>query len=126
MSTSVAGKPGSDPTLPDVKIVLGGFERQLCYDFNAIVQAETHTGINLVKAVVEDITARSLRGLLWAAAIRYNPELTLEEVGTWITPRNISTIHAALVATWFGSVEEPYDKDDAAKGEVLPQATTAA
>ena len=122
MSTSVAGEPGLDATLPDVSLVIGGKERHLCYDYNAIVLAEKATGVNLLKAIVGEITATNLRGLLWAALVRDNPKLTLDEVGSWISPRNVGTIHQALITAWFGSIDEPEDSEDGASGELTAQA----
>jgi hypothetical protein len=117
---SVAGKPGLDPTLPNVSLILGGVKRSLAFDFNAIVLAEKVTGVNLLKAIVNEITATNLRGLLWAALLKENPELNLEEVGSWITMRNAGTIHEALVMAWFGSVAE-VDGEGETEGEETAQ-----
>jgi hypothetical protein len=111
-TTSVSGTPGLDPALPNVTLILGGVERHLCFDFNAIVLAEKATGVNLLHAIVQDINATNLRGLLWASLLKENPELTVEEVGSWITMRNSSTIYQALITAWFGSVAEPELTDD--------------
>lgn len=105
MSSAVAGQPGLDPTLPDVPIILGGVERKLCFDYNAIVLAEKATGINLLAGMVSAKDASTLRGLLWAALSRDNPDMTLEQAGALITPRNIPAIHFALNQAWFGSVK---------------------
>ena len=117
-STFVAGQPGLDPTLPDVSLILNGVERHLCYDHNAIAQVEKITGLNLLFAAAAAPNATALRALLWAALLRETPGLSLEEVGSWMTPQNIPTIHAALQATWYGSVPE----DDGEVGEVQAQA----
>lgn len=106
MSNTVAGKPGSDPTLPDVELILGGKTYHLSYDFNAIVKAEKETGVNLLTAVVGEINAQSLRGLLWASLLKDHPALTADEVGDFIQPTNIATIREAIVTAWFGSVPE--------------------
>ena len=69
---NVAGKPGLDPTLPNVTLILGGVERHLVFDFNAIVLADKETGVNLIKAAMSEIDATSLRGLLWASLLKEN------------------------------------------------------
>lgn len=116
MSTNtVAGKPGSDPTLPDVSIILGGNEYFLAYDFNAIVQAEKVTGCNLLASVVGEITAQSLRGLLWASLLKGSPNISIEDVGLLIRPTNVATIRKAIDTCWFGSVP------DAEVGEAAAQ-----
>lgn len=116
MSTTVAGKPGIDPSLPSVPVILGGVERHLCFDYNAIVLAEKETGINLLKGMVSAVDAATLRGLLWAALYRECPELTLEQVGALITPRNMPAIRYALNQAWFGSVKGD-DDEASASGE---------
>jgi hypothetical protein len=123
METSVAGQPGLDPTLPNVSLILGGVERHLVFDFNAIVLAEKLTGVNLLKAIVADVDATNLRALLWTALVRESPKLTLDEVGTWISMRNAGIIRRALVTAWFGSIEEPTEGDDT-QGEAQAQTTT--
>ena len=105
-ANKVAGKPGHDPTLPDVDLVISGETYKLAYDFNAIVQAEKMTGVNLLASVVGEINAVSLRGLLWAALLRDRPEITIEHTGGLILPSNIATIRQAIVTAWFGSVQE--------------------
>ena len=110
MSSRVAGKPGLDPTLPNVALILNGIERHLCYDFNAIVEAEKSTGVNLLLAAIEAQSATTLRGLLWAALRKEDPTLTIEQVGSWITMRNAPIIHQALITAWFGSIDEQKDE----------------
>jgi hypothetical protein len=110
-NTSVANTPGLDPVLPDVILRLGGVDRHLVFDFNAIVQAEKASGLNLLKAMFSDMTAEHLRGLLWAAMLRETPTITIDEVGSMITFLNMGEIHAAIVAAWMASVRDA-DKDD--------------
>ena len=102
----VAGTVGQDPTLPNVSLILGGVERHLCYDFNAIVQVELLTGINLLKSAITELSATNLRALLWSALLKENPDLTIDEVGSWITLQKAAFIHQAIITAWFGSVEE--------------------
>ena len=123
---TVANKPGLDPTLPDVVIKLGGVGRRLCFDFNSSVVAEKATGLNLLTAVVSDIDATKLRGLLHAALLKENPSITVEEAGAFITPWNMGVVHAAIIAAWFGSVSEPTEKTDNEEvGSPKPKARAA-
>lgn len=115
MSNKVAGKPGLDPTLPDVELVLGGETYALAYDFNNVVQAEKSTGVNLLTSVVGEITAQSLRGLLWASLLKDRPDITIEAVGKLIRPTNIVTIREAVVSCWFGSVPDTEPGEEAAQ-----------
>jgi hypothetical protein len=108
MSTKnqVSGVPRKDPILPKVALILDGVERHLVFDFNAIVQADNETGFNLLQAAVSDITATTLRGLLWASLLKENPDLTIGEVGSWITMHNAFHIRQAITTAWFGSIAE--------------------
>jgi hypothetical protein len=117
MSNTVANKPGSDPTLPDVELILGGKIYHLAYDFNAIVQAEKATGVNLLSSVVGEITASSLRGLLWASLLKDQPDITLEQAGKLIKPHNIGTVREAIVTAWFGSNPDAEPGEDQAQSE---------
>jgi len=105
-SNKVAGKPGLDPTLPDVELILSGETYHLAYDFNALVQAAEVTGVNLLTSVMGEITPQSLRGLLWASLLKDQPDITIEEVGALIRPHNIATIRQAIVTAWFGSMPD--------------------
>jgi hypothetical protein len=113
MASTVANVPGLDPTLPDVILRLGGVDRHLAFDFNAIVQAEKATGINLLKAMFSDITAEHLRGLLWASLLRGNPDITLDEVGSMLNFGNLAEVHAAIVAAWMASVKDDSEEKPA-------------
>ena len=117
MSNSVAGKPGQDPTLPNVELTCGKATFHLAYDFNAIVKAEQATGVNLLSSVVGEINASSLRGLLWASLLPENPDMTLDQAGKLIKPANIPTIRQAIVTAWFGSVK---DADEAGEAQETP------
>lgn len=117
----IAGRPGEDPTLPDVSLVIGGQERHLCFDFEAICKVEQLTGLNLLKSAVSEVSATNLRALLYAALLRDDPALSLEQVSKWITMHNVANIHQALVTAWFGSVDQQESKDDE-PGEAPAQA----
>lgn len=125
MSNTVAGKPGLDPTLPDVSLVIGGRERHLCFDINSVCIAEKTTGVNLLKAAVSEVNATSIRGLLYAALLRDDPKITVEEVGSWITMKNLSNIHKSIVTAWFASIDDQEEnKDSDTQGEDQAQTTT--
>src|SRR6185437_4275349 len=109
MST-VAGKLGSDPTLPKIPVKLGGVERYLCFDYNAIVLVEEKTGVNLLKASIGQPSMTSVRAMLWASLLHGDPELTLDEVTALIRPRNIPAIHYALNQAWYSSIADPEEE----------------
>jgi hypothetical protein len=108
----VADKVGQDPTLPDVELVVAGKRFKLAFDFNAICVAEKETGVNLLTSIVEEITANSLRGLLFAALLKDQPEMTIEHAGALITPTNMGAVRTAVVTAWFGSIESADEGKD--------------
>lgn len=103
--SKVADKLGQDPTLPDVELVVNGKTYKLAFDFNAICVAEKQTGVNLLTSIVDEITANSLRGLLFAALLKDQPDMTIEHAGALITPSNMGAVRTAVVTAWFGSVQ---------------------
>lgn len=116
---NVAGIPGHDPTLPNVKLEVGGKTYQLSYDFNAIVKAEQETGIDLLTKVLGNVNATSLRGLLWAALLKDQPDITLEHAGGLILLSNIAVVRQAIVAAWFGSARD--QGGEAGEAQEIPE-----
>jgi hypothetical protein len=121
MSHSVAGKPGLDPTLPDVSVKIAGQTYQLVFSFNSICVVESLTGINLLKASISDVSAVNVRALLYAALLPTYPDMTLEAAGNMVTMRNVGTLHNALISAWFGSIETDSDAEDNPSGEATAQ-----
>lgn len=103
-----------DPTLPDVTLKIGGKERKLTFDYKSITVAEKVTGINLLSDTF-DASFTSLGGLLYAALLKDDPTLTLDEVGSWINFRSAAIVYQAVLSAWLGSVPEA--KQDDASGE---------
>ncbi|MFC6644139.1 hypothetical protein ACFQBQ_00740 [Granulicella cerasi] len=107
-----------NPLLPTVYLDIAGKKRKLLFDFNAIIKVEELTGINLLQAVVSDLEAKNIRALLYASLLHDEPNLTIEEVGSWITLKNLANIRTAINTAWFASIEdiEKID-DDSSSGE---------
>ncbi len=102
---------GLDPTLPDVKIEIGGKTRQMCFDYAAIALAEKSTGQNILRALEGEVDFASIPAMLWAALLKDDPTLKFEEVVSWVNLQNYRIIFRAILAAWLESAEEP--KDDA-------------
>jgi hypothetical protein len=105
---SVAGKPGSDPTLPKVKLTINGTDLYLVYDFNAIATAEELTGLELLAGSMDlsNLNANKYRALLYASLLKFQPDITLGAVGDLIKPATMPAIVTALVHAWTGSRPE--------------------
>ena len=113
----------ADPTVPKVLLALDGEEYFLTWDFNSIARAESLTGLNLLFAVDLDpnISAGQLRGLLWAALQKFQPEMTLDQVGGMIHPRHAKTIIRALNEAFHGSQPDPEKKDEKSPNAETPE-----
>jgi hypothetical protein len=103
--------------LPKHTLHIGGKDRHLTFDFNAICTVEEKTGLNLLQASVSTVEARNLRALLFASLLRDEPALTIDEVGSWIDMKNLADGRAAVLDAWFASVDDGVEKDDAKPGE---------
>lgn len=81
-----------------VVLELGGKERRLSYDLNAVAEIGERLGIRIRLGTLgsdllqQEIPLRALRTLLWAGLIHAEPELTEEEVGAWVTQDNVQEV----------------------------------
>lgn len=68
-----------------VSVELGGVERKLRYDFNAIVELEEYFGKGIGAILNEEqVGFRVMRAMYWAGLKTYNRKLTIEQVGKWL------------------------------------------
>lgn len=108
---------------PKVYLEIGGKKRKLTFDFNSICTVNDLTGINLLEASVSTVTAPSVRALLFASLLHDEPNLTIEEVGSWLNMSNLVNVRKAITAAWFASLstEDDEDKKDDSTGEAQAQ-----
>lgn len=84
-----------------VRFDLGGKSRVLRFDFNALCAVEEATGINALDGEVWVApTAKTARALLWASLLHEDPGLTIQEVGSWLTPHNFQSVADALASAY--------------------------
>lgn len=69
--------------------------RSLRFDLNAMAAYEDITGKSAF-SIGDDISAKSIRALLWASLIHEDDKLTLEDVGSMIHTGNMSEITAKI------------------------------
>lgn len=104
--TTVAGTT-ADPNVEYVPLKLGKREYQLCYDFDAIARAEDITGMPLLLGVDwHNMKSRELRALLYAAALKAQPDAKLADFTPYIRPAHTGAIVAALIKVWVTSNAE--------------------
>lgn len=89
-------------------INIGGEERTLRFDMNAMAEIEERLDITLRPASIqEDLLelanrpmklAKTARIVLWAGLIHKNPELRLEDVGKWVDFENVQEVMNGFLA----------------------------
>jgi hypothetical protein len=75
-------------------IEIGGKRRTLRYDLNALAEIEEKTGRPISQVSELNVDMRTVRAIVWAGFIHAEPDLTLQEVGSWIGPGGMSFIDA--------------------------------
>jgi hypothetical protein len=112
---SVAGTK-DDPTIQFADLTINGQSFRLCYSFNAIAIAESAAGCNLLRGLesLTDLSATQLRGLLYAALLVAQPEMTVEDAGRLIRLDTINPITAALAEAYSLSLPEQKKSNDEA------------
>lgn len=69
-----------------VNVTIGGKERELRYTLNALADLQDRLNLNGMSQftkVLEDMDFRTLRIMLWAGLIHQDPDLKVEDVGSW-------------------------------------------
>ena len=80
---------------------------KLAFDFNSLVDAETLTGLNLMRplANLSQLTAGEIRGLLYAMLKPAHPQVLLSEAGDLFS-RDMETVTGALAEVLGASGKE--------------------
>ena len=100
---------------PEVKIQLGGKERTMRLDFNALALIEERTGRSIMAmADWKSMSSRDIRSMVWAALVHEDDSLTEAQVGKWLTLQMLTVAMKAFSEAMHISM----------KGE-LPPATPA-
>jgi hypothetical protein len=109
MAKKTVPSVSANPTLPSVSVDVGGVTYSLCFDFNAMAQAEAATGLNLLQCLnFQNLNTIKVRGLLYAAMLKAHPETTLEMAGMLFNhPNTVDKLMNAVVEAYLGSQPEP-------------------
>jgi hypothetical protein len=101
------------PLVPTVTLELGGKQRSFRLDMNALCRYEREMHVNALRAETwqtfesRAMTATELRALLWAClAPEKGEELSVDDVGLWLTPDNMAEVASALAGLRAKSVPE--------------------
>lgn len=107
--STVAGT-AADPIAESVPLEIDGVTWRLRYDFNAIAEAEAATGQNLLLgmsvAIINAMTAATIRALLFAALRPLHPQATLLDAGALIRLDTLKEIQEALKETYLLAMPE--------------------
>jgi hypothetical protein len=114
----------ANPHRGTVDIDIGGKPRTLKIDLNALAEAEDRLGVsgmNDILPLLDRVSVRAVRCLLWAALLHEEPDLTEKEVGSWsMNLQEVVSLLVKALGVAFTTVESP------AKGAVGNGARPAA
>lgn len=103
-----------DPTLEVHELTLGTTTYKMCFDMEALADAEAALAasgvpdVNLLQALnLGTLNLRGLRALFAASLRKYQPTLSPKVAVALVTTKNVYTIWDALITTWRLSVGEP-------------------
>lgn len=94
-------------------------KRTLRYDLNAFAELE-ELGMGTsgeVMEVLQDGSMKAMRGLLWAGLIHEDPELTLQQVGFWVTMDNLEDVSQKVTEAITGSLPDADAEGKKAEGK---------
>jgi HK97 gp10 family phage protein len=81
-----------------VTLDLGGETRTLIVDLNTMCRVEEMTGTNmLLEFPLRTVSPNEVRLFLWACLAHEDDQLTLDQVGRWVTTENLKAVDAALM-----------------------------
>lgn len=105
------------------QVTLGGATRVMRMDFNALCRAEEITNRNYTKGQTwGDLSARDYRALIFGCLVAVDPEVTVEDVGRWLTMGDdTEKAMSALLELWIGnagakSVDETKEAEERPTG----------
>lgn len=81
-----------------VRLTLGGKERRLKYDLNAVAEIGDRLGLRIRLGHFEEdlmgapLPLKALRTLIWAGLVHEDQALTEEQIGGWVDQDNIREV----------------------------------
>jgi len=94
-------------------IEIGGKTRHLRYDWSAFEAADAELGANIFDIMDKagsSLSFTQVKVLLWAGLLHEDKALTIDEVVSWLSPRNyvdlVVKISQAVAAAWTGDDDE--------------------
>lgn len=106
-----APKLSIDPTLPFTEITIGGAVYRMCFDYEALAQAETRLSamghdVNL-NLCLPRLNFASTRVLFAASLLAYQPNTDFVAAKALVTRDTLVPILEKMLAAWSQSMPEP-------------------
>jgi hypothetical protein len=101
---------GRDFKPAPVKVDIGGQERELHFDLNALVEIEDRFG-SVTEVMKVAVSFKNIRFLVWAGLLWKEQELTEKEVGKWFTINDLPPITEAVMNALLGSMPKADEKN---------------
>lgn len=123
------------PFEPDFKITLGGKEMILSFPMPAVWAFQDLTGIDLSAGISKEVlmggTLREqierMIALCWAGLVVKQPDVTREQVASWVYVRNVESVGVQVVQALGAAFPESEKKEgDAEEAAPLPPAPESA
>lgn len=112
-----------DPTLETTQITLGGKTYTLCFDLEALAEAETALiqagvpGVNLLQSLsLGSVNLQGMRSLFAASLRKFQPTLKPKEAMALVTTRNLYKVWNAVIEGWTKAVGGDAQSADAGEG----------
>jgi hypothetical protein len=83
---------------------------KLCFDYGAIARIEEATGIDIKKSSNWPIPSSKFPEVFWGGLRRFNPEVTLDEVRSFLNPDVESEMYYDIFFLMFPHIKEEVDK----------------
>lgn len=109
------------PQGASIELTLGPYKAQGRLDFNTLARVEMATGESALAAEfwVDAASARRVRAIVWAVLVGQHPGVTIEEVGSLLTPREFARLASGIEEMAALAMPEADDEEpeDEAPGE---------
>jgi hypothetical protein len=108
---SVKSVESVDPTLPFTEITIAGAVYKMCFDYEALAQAETRLvrmghDVNL-NVCLPRLNFANTRVLFAASLLAYQPDTDFETAKAMVSRLNLFAVLDAMMTAWNESVPDP-------------------
>ncbi len=109
---------------PTASLTLGGREITLRMTMRVLALAETASGLNFMLMHPLQWGYRGLQAFLWANLQEAGEKVSLNDVGEWVSPRNLGDVADVITTLWKESMPQPKEEASAAVPFAEAPATT--